>query len=65
MVSCGARYPEIRVPFKVSQCTDYVDKTLPTRTQMEKMAWILVVRPSGKTVGFVKASELPEFDDDD
>jgi hypothetical protein len=64
LVYCSESYPSRRVPFKVNQCTDYLDKTLPTKREMEKMAWILVTRPGGKTAGFVKAEDLPDFDDE-
>jgi hypothetical protein len=64
IVYCSANYPNQRVPFKVSQCTDYQDMTLPTKREMEKMAWILVTRPGGKTAGFVKADEFPDSDDE-
>ena len=62
VVYCDYAYPPRHVPFKVSQCTKYNDKTLPSMRQMEKMAWILEVRPGGKVAGFIQAS--PDEDEE-
>ena len=41
-----------RLPFPVRECTDYLNRTLPTRAQMEKMALIIPSHPVRKQVGF-------------
>ena len=44
--------PMRRVPFKVRDCTDYLNRTLPTRTQMEQIALIIPTEPARKRAGF-------------
>jgi len=41
-----------RVPFRVRDCTDYMNRTLPTRDQMEKIALIIPTEPARKKLGF-------------
>jgi len=40
-VLCVFLRPARMVPFKVSQCTDYTDKRIPSRRDMEEIAWII------------------------
>jgi hypothetical protein len=40
------------VPFKVADCTDFSNKTVPTREQMEDIALIIRPRPTRKPSGF-------------
>ena len=52
MVYCG--WDTMRpVKFKVAECTDYLDKTVPTHFEIEKMAYIIHVEPARKRSGFV------------
>src|SRR5215470_11432479 len=44
--------PMRRVQFKVRDCTDYMNRTLPSRDQMEKIALIIPTEPARKRVGF-------------
>jgi hypothetical protein len=55
---CGANYPAFRVPFRVRECTAYIDKTRQDLTAMERIAWILAPRGPKRQAGFVRASEL-------
>ena len=41
-----------QVPFKVRDCTDYLNRTLPTRKQMEDIALIIPTEPKRKYGGF-------------
>lgn len=41
------------VPFKVADCTDFSNKNVPTREQMEKIALIIPTKPVRKRSGFV------------
>jgi hypothetical protein len=41
-----------RVRFKVAECTEYIDRTVPTRYEMEKMALLIHVEPARKRTGF-------------
>ena len=40
------------VPFKVADCTDFSNKNVPTRRQMEDMALIIPTEPACKPSGF-------------
>ena len=40
------------VPFKVADCTDFSNKTVPTRQQMENIALIIPTKPARKRAGF-------------
>jgi hypothetical protein len=55
------------VPFKVADCTDFSNKTVPTREQMEKIALIIPTKPARKPSGFSSATgftgESPAEDD--
>ena len=44
------------VAFKVSQCTDYSDKRVPSRRDMEEIAWIIRTKDVNRLVGFTKQS---------
>lgn len=50
-VFCG--YGAFRpVRFKVRDCTDYCDRTVPTRWEMEKIALVIPAPPARKPAGF-------------
>ena len=40
------------VPFKVADCTDFSNKTVPTREQMERIALIIPTKVARKPAGF-------------
>lgn len=44
--------PMRKVPFRVRDCTDYMNRTLPTRDQMERIALIIPTEPARKRAGF-------------
>jgi len=44
--------PLRKVPFRVRDCTDYLNRVLPTRTQMERIALIIPNEPARKRAGF-------------
>lgn len=53
------------VPFKVSYCTDYNDKRVPSRTDMEEIAWIIRTKDENRQVGFTnKAESEPNQDEE-
>jgi hypothetical protein len=52
--------PLRRVPFKVCDCTDYFNKNLPTRRQMEDIALIIPVNPRRKPMGFGESVSNPQ-----
>ena len=44
--------PLHKLPFPVRECTDYLNRTLPTRSQMEKIALIIPSHPARRPAGF-------------
>jgi hypothetical protein len=48
---CDLAYRSLVIPFKVRECSDYVDRRLPEFDQMEKIAldlsWVKSSRPAG------------------
>ena len=50
------------VPFKVADCTDFSNKTVPTREQMENIALIIPTKPARKAGGFIRASFSGELE---
>jgi hypothetical protein len=40
------------VPFKVADCTDYSNRLVPYRWELEKMALLINIDPARKAVGF-------------
>jgi len=45
------------VPFKVSQCTDYNDKRIPSKRDMEDIAWIIRTKDVNRSMGFAQREE--------
>ena len=59
-----------KVPFKVRDCTDYMNRTLPTRRQMEDIALIIPTEAKRKIggfagMGFVTDSEETDSEEED
>ena len=50
------------VPFKVSYCTDYSDKRVPSRRDMEEIAWIIRTKDVNRQVGFANDGQ-PESEE--
>jgi hypothetical protein len=44
--------PLRKVLFRVRDCTDYLNRTLPTRAQMERIALIIPTEPARRRTGF-------------
>ena len=40
------------IPFRVRTCTDYSDKRIPTKRDMEEIAWIIRTKDVNRRVGF-------------
>jgi len=53
-----------QVPFKVRDCTDCLNRTLPTRKQMEEIALIIPTEPKRKHGGFVGMGFVTDADDE-
>ena len=68
VIFCG--YGIMRaVRFKVAECTDFLDKTVPTRYEMNQMAYLINVEPARKRSGFVNTvgftAQLAEGEDEE
>lgn len=59
---CDRLYEPLRIPFPVSECTDYLDSRLPRFEDLEPIAWDLRSKSAGKTAGFrvMAASSLQD-----
>jgi hypothetical protein len=57
IVFCNSSAPSRPVPFRVRQCSEYDDKRLPRRWDMEQIAYILVPKSAGRTVGFLSPAQ--------
>lgn len=62
-VLCAFLRPARSVPFKVSQCTDYNDKRIPSKRDMEDIAWIIRTKDINRPMGFASTSDLDEVKD--
>jgi hypothetical protein len=50
------------MPFEAYECSEYNDKRLPSRSDMNDVAWILRTNPKQKgTLGFFSPQQLKEF----
>jgi hypothetical protein len=45
------------VTFKVSECTDYDDRRVPSKADMEEIAWIIRTKGVNRPVGFANEME--------
>jgi len=60
IILCAFLRPARLVPFKVSHCTDYNDKRVPSKSDMEEIAWIIRTKDVNRQVGFTKKEESRE-----
>ena len=52
VVLCAFLRPPRPIAFKVRQCTDYSDKRVPSKRDMEDIAWIIRTKDVNRRVGF-------------
>lgn len=64
-VLCAFLRPARMVPFKVSQCTDYTDKRISSRCDMEEIAWIIRTKGVNRPMGFAAKDDASEGQDDE
>jgi hypothetical protein len=65
IILCVFLRPARLVPFKVSQCTDYNDKRVPSKSDMEEIAWIIRTKDVNRPVGFAsEAGAEPKPEDE-
>jgi hypothetical protein len=61
IVHCDASHMvPIRITFKVTSCSDYIDSRLPSYGELVQRAWILRPGTKRRPAGFVRGSELEE-----
>src|SRR5580704_18052 len=60
VILCAFLRPARLVPFKVSHCTDYNDKRVPSKSDMEEIAWIIRTKDVNRPVGFTKVTETED-----
>jgi hypothetical protein len=61
LVMCSALgLRSVQITFKVTSCSDYSDRRLPSYMEMLQDAWILQPGSRKRRPGFVRASELHE-----
>jgi len=68
VVVCTDVSPNVTVPFKVRECSGYLDKNRPTYNQMQRLAIDVLPASSAKPVGFKiggKATAVSEGDEDE
>jgi hypothetical protein len=66
IVICDRYLEPIRITFKVYECSDYLNRTLPDVDELEKIAWEL--RPNarpGRQAGFVSPREREVLNPDE
>jgi len=64
-IYCDYSFSALRkVPFKVADCTDYADRSVPARWELEKIALIINVEPTRRLIGFDRGIGFaPDADD--
>jgi hypothetical protein len=62
---CNGVRPSIPVRFPVSQCSSYDDRRVASKWDMEKIAWILLTKKAGRSIGFVTAKQFREIEGED
>jgi len=53
------------VPFKVAECTDYANRNVPYRWELEKMALLINAEPNRKRAGFKSKAGFSVTEDED
>ncbi|HSY92007.1 MAG TPA: hypothetical protein VK812_11590 [Candidatus Binatus sp.] len=65
IILCAFLRPARLVPFKVSMCTDYNDKRVPSKADMEEIAWIIRTKDVNRPVGFTQKETDDESEKED
>src|SRR5215470_2918949 len=54
-----------RVPFKVRECSSYEDRSRANLRDMERIAWVLLTKAAGRSIGFVTSARFRELEGDE
>ena len=68
IIECSELARSRRMPFAVRTCTEYDDRRMPSRWDMEQIAWVLRTDTKTRSVGFTKPSNprrVLAFEDDE
>jgi len=65
IAGCAFLGSRFRVPVDVETCSQYEDRTLPNRWDMEKIAWTLGTDTRGRVLGFRPPNKDKNRDDHD
>lgn len=60
IVNC--RRVEGDITFKVTTCTEYINRNHPSLFHMEDIAWVLRTDPKRNQIGFVRSKDLKPSD---
>ena len=64
VVVCQATSPELRISFRVRECSRYTETRRQTLYEMEKIAWVLQSRGPKRKAGFLSPKERLESEDE-
>ena len=64
-IVCRATRPTERIPFRIRECSEYEDRRLPNLYSMQKIAWILLTKSAGRSIGFVTSDRFRELEGED
>jgi hypothetical protein len=62
IILCAFLRPARLVPFRVSMCSDYNDKRVPSKSDMEDIAWIIRTKDVNRQVGFARKEMEDEME---
>lgn len=62
---CDRIFQAVQIPFRVRECSDYLDKRLPCIEDLEDIAWQLRSKSAGKRAGFVGIEGCEPAPDDE
>lgn len=65
LIHCRWLRPSLLVRFPVNECGCYDDRRIPSKHDMEKIAWILLTNKTGRSIGFVTAKHFREIEGED
>lgn len=62
---CDRIFEPIHIPFRVRDCSDYLDRRLPCVEDLEDIAWVLRSKSAGKNAGFIGITQAGDTADRD
>jgi hypothetical protein len=62
---CDLSYPPLHIPFKVCECSDYLDKRLPDYEELKEIAWVLRTKSAGHKAGFLTPEQNAQLEEEE